>query len=50
MAAEEVVLVARGAAGALQAADKKDGNANRHDDGESIRVDRKPVKQTMHDR
>ena len=48
VAAEEVVFLAAGAVGTLQAADEKHGNSHRDQDGKDARVDLKPVHQTIH--
>jgi len=45
---EEVVLLAAGAIGALQAADEEHGYAHRHEDGQNASVDSKPVHQSIH--
>jgi hypothetical protein len=48
VALEEVIFVAAGAVGALQAADEKDRHAHRNQDGENIFIDRKPMEQSSH--
>jgi len=47
-ALEKVVLVAALAVRALQAADQQHRHSHRHQDGEQIRVGRKPMCQAMH--
>ena len=47
-AAEEVVLLARRAIGASQAADEEYCDAHRHKDCKDITIHRKPMKQTVH--
>jgi hypothetical protein len=46
--AEDIVLIAAGALGALSAAPQKHRYANRHDQGKSVSVHRQPVNQTAH--
>jgi len=48
MAAEEVVLVAGGALGALHAADKEHRNAHCNQDGDGVFDGREPVNQAFH--
>ena len=48
VAVEEVVLFGVGAVRTFQAAEEEDGNGHRHQHGENARIDRKPVKQTIH--
>jgi hypothetical protein len=46
--AEDVVLFGAGAVTTAEAADKKQGNASRHQNGEKNCVSRKPVDQVHH--
>lgn len=46
--AEEIVLLAAGAVGALHAADEEDGHAHRDQNGENTFVDHKPMKHAVH--
>ena len=44
MPAEDVVLLAAGAVGALQATDEEDCHTQSYEDGENTRIRRNPVK------
>ena len=48
VAVEELVLLTAGAVGTLQAADEKNGNAHRDQNGKDARIDLKPVHETIH--
>jgi hypothetical protein len=47
-ALEQLIFFAAAAFGALQAADKKQGNPYRYENGEDVFIDSKPVNQAMH--
>ena len=45
---EQVVFIAAGAFGALQAADQEESHSHRHQDRQEIRVDSQPVCENSH--
>jgi hypothetical protein len=46
--AEDIVFVAAGAVGALQATKEEERHAQRHQEGEGVIKGREPLKQTLH--
>jgi hypothetical protein len=45
---EEIVLVALGAVGALQAANEQNGDSNRDEHSENTSIHRKPMSEGLH--
>ena len=45
---EDIILLAAGALRALQAADEKNRDPHRHQDGQEIRIRHEPMDHTMH--